>query len=123
MAAAPADPRCVDWSVLARVSDEVGSERASLVLEAFAREIRQQIDGIDVDLDRGALAAVAGRAHRLKGTCGTIGARELELAVRRLEEAVKRLDHPGIRAAASALPALARDALREIERFRRRAPA
>jgi HPt (histidine-containing phosphotransfer) domain-containing protein len=88
-----------------RVLNKFGSDRAALIelLEVFKEQNRADIVLLHNILQREDQLAVARAAHRIKGACQMMGARELEALSIRIEQAAKQGDLQDARTAAEML--------------------
>ena len=103
-----------DLRRLRQIAD--GEDDLRLLLRQFADSVKDDVNAIAAALDAGDPAAAGGRAHRLKGVAGTIGAAVLSEAIERFEQALQA--NPGQAAASLArLRAAHTQALEQIARL------
>ena len=70
-------PRHLDRGVVERLLDDVGTDYAQPVIDAFASELASQTDALKAAADTSNPDAMADAAHRLKSTAASFGARRL----------------------------------------------
>ena len=70
-------PRQLDRGVLERLLEDVGSDYAQPVIDAFASELASQTDALKAAAAASNPDAIADAAHRLKSTAASFGARRL----------------------------------------------
>ena len=87
------------------VLDKLGLKRAAQceMLQAFNAQNRSDIAALKTALEGSDHLSIAQAAHRIKGACRMVGAKELEALVMRIEQAAKQGDLQDARTAAQTL--------------------
>lgn len=85
-------------------------KRSQKLLEVFLRTVPEQVDALRDAAQRGDREGVQWRAHRLRGSAGSIGAENMAVLCERLERGFARIE-------ASSLVALAEELAREFDKL------
>ncbi|APX90793.1 hypothetical protein BV394_14620 [Brevirhabdus pacifica] len=90
------DPaKMIDLEQFRDIASLLGQEKLSLQLERFEAEGDELIAAMRSDAEQGRLSQVQAAAHRMAGSCGTFGAREMHQHLKSLETACKSEDAAG----------------------------
>ncbi|MFO0631589.1 MAG: ATP-binding protein [Nannocystaceae bacterium] len=114
---APAANTVVEHAALADLADiDPSGAMLARVLDAFTAEVPRALGQLAVAVGAGELREVATVAHRLRSSCGYVGARSMVVACERLEHAGKTGDDSRLRELLAGLQ-------QEYARVRARLPA
>lgn len=102
----PSSPACIDARVLSPIIEVLGRDEAFGLLRDLVTAATQALPQMQIALREGHISELARLAHKLAGSCGSLGAVELQAALRALERASKGDDADAMAAAMQALPAL-----------------
>lgn len=83
----------LDEGVLRELRESLGLEALAALLAVHREQLQQHTESLEQAFEQGDLAALAARAHRLKGESGSLGGRRLADSARRLELAARDERH------------------------------
>ncbi|MCE8037629.1 ATP-binding protein [Halomonas sp. MCCC 1A11062] len=79
----------LDEGVLGELRESLGLEALAALFAVHREQLQQHTESLEQAFEQGDLAALAARAHRLKGESGSLGGRRLADSARRLELAAR----------------------------------
>lgn len=79
----------IDRAILDQMIEDVGSENAEPLIEAFIEELTNQVRVLGEAADQADLAAMERAAHSMKGSAATFGAARLTGVVASIEQAAR----------------------------------
>lgn len=86
---ADATENLIDRAILEQMIEDVGTENAAPLIDAFIEELAGQARVLEEAANQGDLAAMARAAHRMKGSTATFGAARLTGVVASIEQAAR----------------------------------
>lgn len=109
----------IDEAVLSALQHELSDEMMPHVVDAFRRELDQQLGAVARALGANQFQLAGRHAHTLKGTAATVGARALWATARAMEHSGECGDADALR---GQWPLLERKAAEVIDALQRRYP-